>query len=93
MNNTATAAQLRAAANVTDQVAASGGKVLTFYSNGRQPVLFVDQPPAGVNGALCRRQPDGNGGVQRILAAPLDGVQLEWVEKVEPSMPELAHVR
>lgn len=82
MNNAVTAAQLRAAANLADRLAADGSKVLTYYHNGRKPVLVVDQPPVGTQGSLIRRAPLNLGAHagDRTLAAPMDGVQLEWTE-------------
>lgn len=77
MNNAVAAAQLRAAANLAERLTADGSKVLTYYHNGRRPVLIVDQPPVGMQGSLVRRAPTFLGR-ERTLAAPIDGVQVQW---------------
>lgn len=71
------------AAQTAKDLEAQGVEILGHYSNGRKAVLIVNKPPAFVRGALRRRQPDGRGGTEYILAAPYRGLQIEWSTRVE----------
>ena len=66
---------------------AAGITILGYYSNGRRPVLIIDQPPPLLQGAPKRRQPNGDGGIDLVMAAPYENVQLEWT--VKSPMPRL----
>lgn len=66
---------------------AAGITILGYYSNGRRPVLIIDQPPPLLQGAPKRRQPNGDGGIDLVMAAPYENVQLEWT--VKSAMPRL----
>lgn len=89
MNNIVHAAALRAAANAVDQLTDAGSKVLGHYSNGRKPVILIDKAPAFVTGAMRYRAPDANGGIDRVMAAPYHGCQIEWREH-ERAVQEVA---
>ena len=76
------------AAVVSRKLEDRGVRVYNVWHNGRQPVLYLDRPPEGVTGVSQRRQPAA-GGVDRIMAAPFDGVQIEWAV-FEPFAVEVA---
>lgn len=69
---------LFSAAATARELEIAGIQVLAHYSNGRRAVLIIDQPPPLVQGHLRRRQPNGRGGIERVLAAEYQGMQLEW---------------
>lgn len=81
---------LHDAASAADRLALFGVTVLMAYANGRRPVLVVDTPPSFVRGVIKRASPDGNGGIERVHAAPFYGVQIEWLEHV-PAAKEVRH--
>lgn len=81
---------LLAAAQTAKQLEDQGIEILGHYSNGRKAVLMIDRPPAFVSGALRRRQPDGHGGTQYIMAAPYHGLQIEWSTYVACAL-EVSH--
>lgn len=90
MNNNVIATALRAAAEATEQLDESGSKVLGHYYNGRRPVLLVDKPPVFLEGVSRWREPSGDGGFDRVMAAGYGAVQLEW--RVHEAAPqEVAH--
>ena len=84
-----TAPQVRTTATVVKKLEDQGIRVLNLHHNGRQAVLLLDRKPASVRGVLFRRQP-APGGVDRIMATPFHGVQIEWAEFV-PSTQEVGH--
>lgn len=67
------------AAIVAKKLEDTGLRVLNVWHNGRQPVLLLDRAPSGQRGAFIRRQPV-TGGFARIMAAPYDGLQIQWLE-------------
>lgn len=88
-----TAAALRDAAVIADEMTNMGSTVLGSYSNGRKIVLIIDTPPVFVSGVMRRRSPNGIG-TDRVMAAPYKGAQIEWIERDGPSdeqLPEVAH--
>ncbi|MGH8053562.1 MAG: hypothetical protein ACREP4_06555 [Stenotrophomonas sp.] len=86
-----TAAALRDAAVIADEMTNMGVTVLGSYSNGRRIVLVVDTPPVFVRGVMRRSSPNGVG-TDRVMAAPYKGAQLEWIERDGPSELQLAEV-
>lgn len=83
------ARDLRAAADAVEKLDAARISVLGAYSNGRKPVLYVDQKPDFVRGVMIRRQPSATG-FDRVMASGYHGVQLEWIEHV-PFVREVGH--
>lgn len=83
-------AVLQAAAQTARHLEDQGIEILGHYSNGRKAVLMIDRPPAFVRGVLRRRQPDGRGGTQYIMAAPYQGLQIEWSTHVACAL-EVSH--
>lgn len=86
---------LLAASNTARELENAGIEVLAHYSNGRRAVLIIDRPPPQLQGHLRRRQPNGRGGIERMLAAEYQGLQLEWSQHeggapfVEPATARL----
>jgi len=78
MNNDRKSDVLFSAANTARELENGGIQVLAHYSNGRRAVLIIDRPPPLLQGHVRRRQPNGRGGVERVLAAEYQGLQLEW---------------
>ncbi|MGH8037034.1 MAG: hypothetical protein ACREPC_08010 [Stenotrophomonas sp.] len=81
---------LLAAATTARELENAGIQVLSHYSNGRRAVLIIDRPPPMIRGALKRRQPNGMGGQDRIMAAEYQGMQLEWTQRA-PALTEVAN--
>jgi hypothetical protein len=81
---------LHAAATTARVLENAGITVLAHYSNGRRAVLVIDRPPQGVVGAMKRRQSDGRGGLERVMAADYQGMQLEWLQRA-PQLQEVAN--
>ena len=73
---------LLAAAKTAKRLEDQGVQIFGHYSNGRQAVLIIDKPPLFVRGGLRRRQPDGRGGTEYVMAAPYEGLQIEWTNRV-----------
>lgn len=61
------------------RLANAGVTVFAVMANGRQPVLYIDQAPAGVAYVAKRQTPNGIGGTTVLYAAPFHGCQLEWM--------------
>ncbi|MCD7099083.1 hypothetical protein [Stenotrophomonas sp. MMGLT7] len=83
------------AATAAQQLEQAGIQVIAHYSNGRRAVLIIDRPPPLVRGVLRRRQPNGRGGIERVLAAEYEGLQIEWStheDGVAIAPREVAHV-
>jgi hypothetical protein len=80
MNNDRKSDVLFSAANTARELENGGIQVLAHYSNGRRLVLIIDRPPPLMRGHVRRRQPNGRGGIERVLAAEYQGLQLEWSE-------------
>lgn len=83
-------AVMQAAAQTAKRLEDQGIEIFGHYSNGRKAVLMIDRPPAFVRGARRRRQPDGRGGTQYIMAAPYEGLQIEWSTHVACAL-EVSH--
>jgi hypothetical protein len=83
MNNDRKSDVLYSAAATARELENAGIQVLGHYSNGRRAVLIIDQPPPLLQGHLRRRQPNGRGGTERVLAAEYQGMQLEWSQHDE----------
>ncbi len=79
-------AVLLAAAKAAEALEAQGVAVLAHYSNGRQAVLIIDKAPTFVRGVVRRWHPNGRGGTEYILAAPYQGMQIEWSEHFDGSL-------
>lgn len=90
MNHERNSDVLYAAANTARELENSGIEILGVHSNGRRAVLILDRPPAMVGGHLKRRQPNGSGGQDRVMAAEYQGVQLEWTQR-PPLLQGVAH--
>lgn len=90
MNHERNSDVLYAAANTARELENSGIEVLGLHSNGRRAVLIVNRPPPTIGGHLKRRQPNGRGGQDRVMAAEYQGVQLEWTQR-RPMLQEVAH--
>ncbi|HHA2680166.1 hypothetical protein [Stenotrophomonas maltophilia] len=90
MNDERKSDVLYAAANTARELENTGIEILGLHSNGRRAVLILDRPPPMVGGHLKRRQPNGRGGQERVMAAEYQGLQLEWTQRA-PLLQEVAN--
>ncbi|ASK91077.1 hypothetical protein KWH04_01020 [Xanthomonas campestris pv. trichodesmae] len=90
MSNDRKSDVLLAAATTARELENVGITVLAHYSNGRRAVLLIDRPPLDVPAVMKRRQPDGRGGIERVMAADYQGMQLEWTQRT-PQLLEVGH--
>lgn len=65
----------------------AGSSVVDIDIRGGTPVLRIDRPPAWVRGVTVVRRPIGPLRVERLLAAPFHGAQLEWTEQYGAGLP------
>lgn len=62
-------------------------RVIAAMANGRRPLLYVDRMPQSVEAVVKRSNPNGFGGITRVLAASFMGCQLEALEDITPAAP------
>lgn len=74
--------QLTRAASVTMLLADQGIQVLAALTNGRRPLLVVDNMPEGTVASVKRRYPGACGRWTAIYAAEYYGCQLETLRDV-----------
>lgn len=78
------------AARTARELEDSGSPPVGAFTNGRRMVLLTNKAPAGVRGGIKSRCRPRSGFRVLMMAAELDGCQIEWNETV-PAPLEVRH--